>query len=312
MGANRKITLSAVVITAIIGSVLTISAMLTTAYGGSENNGGLLEGTTTNFPPRIKDQDMAAWGKASLMQRFFSVPKHLNQNWSGNVTIDAEQAKTLVESSISNFKVGTITALRTGWLVPIEDTQGVVTSIHVTTVSASTAEQAKDIVKESLKNGWQAGESQLMGIIYNIPLLDSKSATIGYVRVDGMSGEIIRSSSTILTVTIEEAKTIVNDAIKEFEVGEVKERRALWVVDINYEDNPVMTVLFGKLNTPTSEDALNALQDSLAKGWSAGEPTQSRFAYNVPIIDANGNTIGNISVDGTNGDIITGFPLRCR
>lgn len=228
------------------------------------------------------------------------------QGWSGNVTIDSTQAKTVVESAIPSFKVGTVTSLRTGWLVPIEDGKGVVASIQVTMVTASTAEQAKGIVEDSLQNGWKAGDPQLIGTIYNIPLLDSSNATIGYVRVDGGTGEIVRSPSTILTITSEQAKTIVSDAVKEFTVGETKERSNAWVVSINYKDKVIITALLGKINTPTSEDAAKAVQDSLGKGWIAGEPTQFRFAYNVPIVDANGNTIGSIGVDGTTGDIFTG------
>jgi hypothetical protein len=66
-----------------------------------------------------------------------------------------------------------------------------------------------------------------------------------------------------------------------------------------------MTVLLGKLNTPTSEDAVKAVQDSIGKGWKAGEPKQLQSLYNVSIIDALGNTVGNIRVDGKSGDIIT-------
>ena len=307
-----KTTLLAVAIVAIMGSVLVASATFTaTVNAESENNSGLSEGVPANFPVRMRGQGMA-WGEALPMQRGFSAPSHWEQGWSGNVTIDSAQAKAVVEAAIPSFKVGTITTLRTGWIVPIEDEKGVVMSIQVTTVSAYTAEQAKGIVEESLKNGWKAGEPQLMRTIYNIPILDSNNVTIGYVRVDGRSGEIIRGPSTILTVTGEQAKTIVSDAVKEFNVGEAKDRGNVWMVSIKYNDKVVMTVPLGKLNTPTSEDAVKAVQDSLGKGWSAGEPTQFRFTYNVPIIDANGNTIGNIRVDGRTGDIIIGCPMLRR
>jgi hypothetical protein len=79
------------------------------------------------------------------------------------------------------------------------------------------------------------------------------------------------------------------------------------MVSIKYKDNVVMTVLLGKLNTPTSEDAVKATQDSMAKGWKTGEPKQLQSIYNVPIIDARGNTVGSIRVDGRSGEITTGF-----
>ena len=232
--------------------------------------------------------------------------------WSGNVTIDSTQAKAVVTASIPSFKVGTITSFRNSWIVPIEDGKGVVTSIQVSNVSASTMEQVKSIVEESLKKGWKAGEPRLMRNIYSVPLLDSKDATIGYVMVDGRSGEILRRASTILTVTSEKAKTIASDAIKELKVGEVKDGGSAWMVSIEYKDKVVMTVLLGKLNTPASADAVKAVQDSLAKGWSAGEPKQLQGIYNVPIIDANKNTIGNIQIDGRTGEIAAGFPLPRR
>jgi len=286
---NRKIALPAVAIVAIIVLVMAASFTFTAAANaGSERT--------------------ATWGKALPMNRGFP-PTQWSQSGSGNVTIDAKQAKAVVEAAIPSFKVGTATSLKTSWVVPIEDAKGVVTSIQVTQVSASTAEQAKSIVQESLKKGWTAGEPKLMRTIYNVPLLDSNNAVIGYVRVDGKSGEIIRQPSTTLTVTSQQAKTIVSDAIKEFKVGEAKDRASVWTVGIKYKDKEVMTVLLGKLNTPTSGDAVKAVQDSLGKGWSAGEPKQLRLIYNVPISDANGNAIGNIRVDGKTGEIIAGFPL---
>jgi hypothetical protein len=212
-----------------------------------------------------------------------------------------------VEASVPSFKIGTITSLRTGWLVPIEDGKGVVTSIQVNTVSASTAEQAKAVVQGSLSTGWKAGEPRLMRTIYQVPLLDAKDATIGHVSVDGGSGEIIRKPSTILTVTIQQAKTMISDAIKEFTVGEAKDAGSTWVVSIKYKDKVVMTVLLGKLNTPTSEDAVKTVQDSMKKDWSAGEPKQIQFTYNVPVIDVNNNVVGSIRVDGRTGNIAAGL-----
>jgi len=92
-----------------------------------------------------------------------------------------------------------------------------------------------------------------------------------------------------------------------FQIGEVKDGGSIWMVSIKYNDKVVMTVVLGKLNTPTSGDAVKAVQDSMGRGWSAGEPKQHGFTYNVPIIDANGNAVGNIRVDGRTGDITAGF-----
>jgi hypothetical protein len=150
-----------------------------------------------------------------------------------------------------------------------------------------------------------------MGTTYSVPLLDSNNVEIGSVRVDGKTGEIMRIPSTIVTVTSDQAKSKVNDAIKDFKVGDVKDRGTTWMVNINYKDKVVMTLLLGKLNTPTSDAALKAVQGSVTS-WKAGEPKQPQSSYNVPIIDANGNTVGNIRVDGRTGDITTGFPSIVR
>ena len=229
---------------------------------------------------------------------------------SGNVTVTSDLAKATVNASIPNYKVGTIASLRTGWNVPIEDGKGVVTTILVSRVSASTADQAKAIVEESLKRGWKAGQPKLVRAIYNVPLLDSNRATITFVNVNGRSGDIIRGPSTILSVTSEQAKIIVSNAAKQFKVGDVKDRGSVWTVSIKYNDKVLMAVILGKLNTPTSDDALKVVQDSLSKGWTLGEPTLVRYIYNVPITAA-GNTIGSVAVDGRSGEIITG-PLGLR
>jgi len=283
--ANRKLALKAIAVVAVIASVLVV------AFASTGNLGAAVAQKRAPYESTYLDRPLPRFG---------------NQSWSGNITIDSAQAKALVEAAIPSFRVGTITSSRTGWLVPIEDGKGVVTSIEVSKVSASTAEQAKVIVEESLKKGWKAGEPKLMRTTYNVPLLDSKDATIGYVSVDGRSGEIMRKPSTILTVTSEQAKTIVSNAIKEFRVGEAKDRGSVWMVSIKYKDEVVMTVLLGKLNTPTSEDAVKAAQASLEKGWSAGEPRQLQFIYNVPIIDANNNSVGTIRVNGRTGGITAG------
>ena len=287
MNVNRKIALLAVTAVAVIGSVLAASVAAANT------------GSTSSMRVAVDEN------------RCFSKPTDWSHSWSGNVTIDSAQAKAVVQASIPSFKVGTPTLLRTSWQVPIEDGKGVVTSIEVSQASASTAEQAKSIVEESLKKGWKAGEPRLMRTTYNVPILDSNNATMGYVMVDGRSGEIIRRPSTTVTVTSEQAKAIVSDAVKAFEVGEVKDGGNAWMVSIKYKDKVVMTVLLGKLNTPTSGDAVKAVKDSMGKGWRAGEPKQLGFTYNVPIIDANSNAIGNIRVDGRTGNITAGFsPLR--
>jgi len=253
---------------------------------------------------------MPGLGNAPL-NRGFPQPNQLRQHSPGNVTIDATQAKTLVSTSISSLKVGTVSSFGAGWIVPLEDAKGVVTSIQVTKISAPTADQAKSIVENSLKSGWKTGDPKLMGTTYSVPLLDSSNVEIGSVRVDGKTGEIMRRPSTIVTVTSDQAKSKVNDAIKDFKVGDVKDRGSTWMVDINYKDKAVMTLVLGKLNTPTSDAALKAVQGSVTS-WKAGDPKQLQSNYNVPIIDANGNTVGNIRVDGRTGDITTGFPSMGR
>jgi len=285
MTANRKLALKAMVIVAVVASVVAVTFASTGNLGAA-----------------------VAQKKAPHEMPYLNrpMPRFGNQSWSGNVTIDSAQAKALVEAAIPSFRLGTITSSRTSWLVPVEDAKGVVTSIEVSKVSASTAEQAKVIVEESLKKGWKAGEPKLMRTVYDVPTLDSKGTAIGYVRIDGRAGEIMRRPSTILTVTLEQAKTIVSDAIKEFNVGEAKDGGNVWMVSIKYKDKVVMTVLLGKLNTPTSEDAVKAVQASLGKGWSTGEPKQLQHIYNVPILDANNNTVGTIRVDGRTGSIGVG------
>jgi len=290
MIANKSV-LKAMAVAAVLASVLVV------AFAATADSGAVVA------------QEKAPYGDTHFNRPW---PGLRNQSWSGSVTIGSAQAKALVEAAIPSFRVGTIASSRTGWLVPIEDGKGMVTSIEVSKVSASTAEQAKVIVEESLKKGWKAGEPKLLRTVYDVPLLDSKDTTIGYVRVEGRSGEIMRKPSTILTVTIEQAKTIVNDAIKELKVGEAKDGGSVWMVSIKYKDNVVMTVLLGKINTPASEDAVKAVLDSIAKGWKAGEPKQLQSIYNVPIIDARGNTVGNIRVDGRSGDITTGFLVLRR
>jgi len=120
------------------------------------------------------------------------------------------------------------------------------------------------------------------------------------------------SGNVTVTVTTEQAKTMISNALKEFTVGNVTDRGSVWVVSIKYKDKAVTDVPLGKLNTPTSQDAVKAVQDSMGKGWSTGEPKQHGFIYNVPIIDANGNTISNVRVDGRTGNIAAGFPLLRR
>jgi len=238
MTANRKLAIKALVIVVAVASVVAVT------FASTGNLGAAVAQKRTPYEIPYLDRPMLRFG---------------NQSWSGNVTIDSAQAKALVEAAILNFRAGTVTSSRTDWLVPIEDGKGVVTSIEVSKVSASTAEQAKAIVEESLRKGWKAGEPKLMRTVYDVPILDSKSTAIGYVRVDGRSGEIMRRPSTILTVTLEQAKTIVSNALGEFVVGEAKDAGGVWLVSIKYKDKVVMTVLLGKVNTPTSDDAVKAV-----------------------------------------------------
>ncbi len=265
---------------------------------------------TTDFTSK-RGPGAEDWGNVLPLHRGFSPSTHWRPGPSGNVTIDANRAKTLVDASIPSLKVGTVTSFGTSWVVPIEDAKGVVTSIQVTKVSASTDQQAKSMVEISLKNGWKTGDPKLAGTTYNVPLLDSNNAAISYARVDGKNGEIMRRPSTVVTVTSDQAKTKVNDAIKEFKVGDANDRGNVWTVSIKYKDKVVMTVLLGKLNTPTSDAAVKAVQGSM-NSWKAGEPKQLQSNYNVPIIDANGNTVSNIRVDGRTGDITAGFPSPSR
>ncbi len=117
------------------------------------------------------------------------------------------------------------------------------------------------------------------------------------------------SRSVNVTIDSAQAKAVVNAAVPSFSVGEAKDRGNMWAVNIAYNGTVVMNVPLGKVNTPTSSDAVKAVQDSMGKGWSTGEPKQLRFIYNVPIIDASGNVIGYILVNGVTGHIATGFSL---
>jgi len=120
------------------------------------------------------------------------------------------------------------------------------------------------------------------------------------------------SGNVTVTVTTEQAKSTVSNALKEFTVGNVTDRGSVWVVSIKYNDKAVTDVPLGKLNTPASQDAVKAVQESMGKGWTTGEVKQHGFIYNVPIIDANGNTISNVRVDGRTGNIAAGFPMLRR
>jgi hypothetical protein len=291
MGLDRRMVLLTLVIASVIVSAV--------ASGFTINAAGAASQKTTTY-------EGADFGQ----------PWPTPPNASGNVTIESTQAKATVEAAIPSFTIGTPTLHGTNWQVPIQNGANEVTSIQVAAISASTAEEAKNIVAASFENGWKAGEPTLMRTMYNVPILDSNGTTIAYVMVDGNSGKIVNRPSTpptattesiTLTVTSDQAKTKVSDAIKAFQVGGANDSGALWVVSVKYNDKVVMTVLLGKVNTPTSADAVNAVKDSMGKGWIAGEPKQIGFGYNVPILDANGNTIGNVMVDGKTGDITLGF-----
>ena len=334
---NRKITIAAVAIAAVIGGLL-IAPMSLAAMSSKESTMANASG------PNIYEKSLSALGKAAEkyivpggeavqglsvgrgnlgmavaarappMQRggpFVGEQMRGRPGNFGNVTIDAAKAKVVVDASIPNYKVGTITSARTSWIVPIEDGKGVVTSITLSKVSASTADQAKSMIQDSLTKGWKTGEPRLTRVIYNVPLIDSSGVTITYARVDGRTGEILRGPTTIPNITSDQAKTIVSDAVKQLTVGDVGDRASVWMVNIKYKDKVVMGIPLGKLNTPTSADATKVVQDSLAKGWTVGSPTLARLTYSVPIMVGN-NTIGIIHVNGGTGDIVTGSPILRR
>ncbi|MEM1525040.1 MAG: hypothetical protein QW372_03925 [Nitrososphaerales archaeon] len=299
---NRKIVLIAVVAILVVTVTIGLTLSISEAFRAESRTSTLfdhskLAQSRIGYSFGVAYIDLNKWGFKGPI-----VPT--NRGWFGNLTINADQARAIVEADIPNFKIGTISSSKMDWIIPIEDDKGVVLSIRISKISAPTVEQARSIVEESLKKGWSAGEPKLMGTIYIVPIIDSNNLTIGYVMVDGKSGEILRRPSTILKINSEQAKTIVNNAIKEFKVGEVKDRVNVWVVGIKYKDKVIMNIILAKLNTPTSEDAKKVVEESLKKGWSAGEPKQLRFIYNVPIIDYKGNTIGNVKVDGKTGEIM--------
>ena len=334
---NRKITIAAAAIAAVIG-VMLIAPMSFAAMSSKESVIANASGPNTYEKPwsalgKAAEKYIVPGGEAAQSLSVSRVnlgmavavgaqPMHRGGPLVGdqmrgrpgsfaNVTIDAAKAKAVVEASIPNYKVGTITSAGTSWIAPIEDGKGVVTRMSLSKVSASTADQAKTTIEDSLKKGWKAGDARLTRVIYNVPLIDSSGVTITYARVDGRNGEIIRGPTTIPSITSDQAKTIVSDAIKQCTVGDVRDRGSVWMVSIKYKDKVLMTIPLGKLNTPTSEDATKVVQDSLAKGWTVGSPTLARLIYSVPIIVGN-NTIGIIHVNGGTGDIITGSPILRR
>lgn len=277
-----------------------------TQYNNNNNNPSMLP-SVPNTPPMSGWNQNSPGGQGMFAHGNYSSPQRgPRMNGRVSININSTQAKSVVEADIPNLKVGAPTSLRAGWIVPVEDAKGVVTLIQVTTVSANTSDQAKNLVEQSLAKGWTAGDPKLMGVTYFVPLLDSNNTAVSYARVDGRSGAIITTPSLTPTVTSAQAKTIVNNAIKNFTVGAAKDAVSAWIVTIQYENKTVMTVILGKINTPTSNDAVTAVKDSLQKGWSAGNTTQTRLTYNVSIIDSNGNTIGNIIVNGRTG-AISGF-----
>lgn len=115
-----------------------------------------------------------------------------------------------------------------------------------------------------------------------------------------------QSRSWNVTTTSAQAQAVVTAAIPSFTIGGAKDSGNLWMVNVTYNSTVVMNVPVGKVNTPMSGDALNAVQASQGKGWTAGTPKQFAFMYNVPIVDSNGNTIASVRVDGRTGHIITG------
>ncbi|MCL4435208.1 MAG: hypothetical protein M1503_07555 [Thaumarchaeota archaeon] len=328
---HRKILLLSVAIAVIAGSILAANitftaAAATTAAATSRSAGSpyMYSQSRERYSFNNNPSGQATTSLTNGWNQMLTFGRNLfthgnyrfsqwGQGMSGNVTITSVQAKSTVEADIPNLKVGTPTSFRLSWIVPIEDGKGIVTMIRVSHVTANTTEQAATVVSNSLAKGWTAGTPKLVRTLYYVPLIDSSNKTISYVRVDGRSGSIVMltSSSPTLTVTSAQAKTIVSNAIKNFTVGDVKERVGSWIVSIKDGDKTVMTVILGKINTPKSEDAVNAVKNSLEKGWTAGEPKQHRSVYNVPIIDSNGDTISIIRVNGRTGDIL-GFPSMYR
>jgi len=331
---HRKILLLSVVIAVIAGSILAANITFTAAAAAATTGSTTIAASTGRSAgsPHMYSQSreryanpsgqaimplMNGWNQMlTFGKNLFTHGNYRFSHWgpgmSENVTITSAQAKSAVEADIPNLKVGTPSSFRLSWIVPIEDGAGIVTMIRVSHVTANTTDQAKTVVTDSLAKGWTAGTPKLVRTVYYVPLLDSSNKTISYVRVDGRSGNImLTSSSPTLAVTSAQVKTTVSNAIKNFTVGAVKERVGTWIVSIKDGDKTVMTVILGKINTPKSEDAVNAVKSSLEKGWTAGEPKQQRSVYNVPIIDSNGDTIGNIRVNGRTGDIL-GFPSMHR
>lgn len=267
-------------------------------------------GLTSTIPS--KEGSSFSWSNKRFIERtsvfpikknFFKHP-YWNKTLPENVSIDSKQAKAIVESIIPTLKVGTIVSFKENWIVSIEDEKGIIAFIRVSKINIHTTEQAKSIVEESLKMGWKVGEPKLVRAIYRIPLLDSNNVPITYVRVNGKTGEIIRVPAIAPAITKEQAKSIVNNAIKEFKIGEIKEKNNSWIVSIEYNKTVIMVIPIGKLNVLSSKDAFEIVQESLKNGWSAGEPIKLKLVYDVPIIDAYNNTIGSVKVDCRTGKII--------
>jgi hypothetical protein len=320
MGMHRKILLLSVAIAVLMGSLLAVSFTFTAAATATTGSSAMYsqqrERYSNNPSGQVPISPMNIWSQMLTLGRNFLTHgnymfPHRGQNMSGNVIINSTQAKSVVEADIPNLKGGTPTSFQLNWIIPIEDEQGIVTMLRVGNINANTSDQAQNIVTTSLAKGWTTGAPKLVKTVYYVPLLDSNGKPMSYMRVDGQSGNIILTSSPTPAVTSAQAKTTVSNAIKNFTIGDVKERVGAWTVTIHYSNKTVMTIILGKINTPTSEDAVNTVKSSLENGWTPGEPKQQRSIFTVPILDTNSNIIGSIRVNGRTGDIV-GFPTVHR
>ena len=289
MNAKRRVTFLAFTMIA-----LTVIAGVTFTVAARPDNGALFSRFFNNWP---------------FGHMWSNPPANPPRGESSSLTIDASKAKTMVDNAIPSLKIGAVTASRGGWVVPLENDKGVVVSIVVTNISASSADKAGQLVQDSRAKGWRTGNPSLLRTVFSVPILDSDNSKIGVVNVDGVNGVIVTRPSTILSITSDRAKTMVNDIIKGFQVGDTRDRGTFWVVEVKYEGKLIIGVTLGKINTPTSGDSVNAVKASLGRGWVAGNPVRVGYTYNISILDANGNIVGGVRIDGRTGGVIYGMQM---
>jgi len=46
-------------------------------------------------------------------------------------------------------------------------------------------------VQNSLGKGWNVGEPKQLQFIYNVPIIDTNNNTVGFIKVDGRTGDIV-------------------------------------------------------------------------------------------------------------------------